>query len=346
MTACAGRLRKEYMRTAETGKWFQILGFSARSVRRPISASAGVQARTSVSEWGFVSLPPVTFTVDVENPGEWGDAGPRYPAMTRRLLDFLEQHGIFGTFFVEDGTAVQTPDLVREIARRGHEVASHSYRHVDLVDETAAEFATGIAAAKARLEDLTGTAVLGFRAPRFSLTRRSRWAVEVLGRAGFAYSSSVLPGWGVPYGYRGAPCRPFLWPNGLLEIPCPIGRIGPLSVAFLGGMNLRYLPPWRYRWMTAAVGEQTCWTYCHPYDIDLDEPFRIIRERGLFCSVMLWCNRRTILRRWSGLASNPAPRFADRLEALRLNAQVFVEPTTTPAPTGSAAYSGRWFRPG
>jgi polysaccharide deacetylase family protein (PEP-CTERM system associated) len=288
--------------------------------------------RMGVSERGFVRLPPVTFTVDVENPGDRDGAEPRYPAMTRALLGFLAQHAILGTFFVEDGVAQRSPGLVREIARAGHEIGSHSFRHLDLVHEDAAAFAVGIAAAKARLEDLTGAPVLGFRAPRFSLTRRSRWAVEVLGDAGFAYSSSVLPGWGIPYGYRGAPCRPFLWPNGLLEIPCPVGRIGPLSVAFLGGMNLRYLPPWRYRWMTAAVGEQTCWTYCHPYDIDLDEPFRVIREVGLLCSVLLWCNRRTLLRRWGGLAGNAAPRFADRLDELRRHAQVFVEPAARASP--------------
>jgi len=290
-------------------------------------------------ERGFVRLPPVTFTVDVENPGDWSDAAPRYPVMTGRLLEFLEQHGILGTFFVEDGIALRSPALVREIVRRGHEVASHSYRHVDLVDEDAAGFAAGIVAAKARLEDLAGTTVLGFRAPRFSLTRDTRWVVEVLGQAGFAYSSSVLPGWGVPFGYRGAPCRPFLWPNGLLEIPCPVGRIGPLSVAFLGGMNLRYLPPWRYRWMTAAVGEQTCWTYCHPYDIDTEEPFRVIPEVGLLRSVLLWCNRRITLRRWGELAANPAPRFADRLEGLRRRAQVFdahgVEPVAAARPLAS-----------
>jgi len=278
-----------------------------------------------------VRLPPVTFTVDVEDLGDRAGAGPRYPAMTRKLLEFLEQHGIVGTFFVEGGIALETPGLVREIARRGHEVASHSFRHLDLVDENAAGFTAGIVAAKARLEDLTGTAVLGFRAPRFSLTPATRWTVEVLGQAGFTYSSSVLPGWGVPFGYPGAPCRPFLWPNGLLEIPCPIGRIGPLSVAFLGGMNLRYLPPWRYRWMTEAVGGQTCWTYCHPYDIDLEEPFRIVRGTGLLFSVMLWCNRRTTLRRWGELAANPAPRFADRLDALRRHAQLFVESAAEPS---------------
>jgi hypothetical protein len=323
-------LRKEYTRTPETGKRDQVLGF-----RRLIGAPAGLVGGyiwTGLSERGFVRLPPITFTVDVENPGDRGGAVARYPVMTRRLLGFLEQHRILGTFFVEDGIAAQTPDLVREIVRAGHEVGSHSYRHVDLVHEDPATFAAGITAAKARLEDLTGAAVLGFRAPRFSLTRRSRWAVEVLGQAGFAYSSSVLPGWGIPHGYRGAPCRPFLWPNGLLEIPCPIGYVGPLSVAFLGGMNLRYLPPWRYRWMTAAVGEQTCWTYCHPYDIDLDEPFHLIREVGALCSVLLWCNRRTMLRRWAGLADNPAPRFADRLEALRRHAEVFVEPAEQPSP--------------
>src|ERR1700722_12395164 len=81
---------------------------------------------TIFSEHGVVRLPPVTFTIDVENPDGWEDPRPRYPAMTRRLLEVLQRYDIFGTFFIEDSVAARSPALVREIAQGGHEIASHS----------------------------------------------------------------------------------------------------------------------------------------------------------------------------------------------------------------------------
>ena len=265
----------------------------------------------------------VTFTVDVEDHRGEGGGAPRYAAMTRRLLDFLDGRGIAGTFFIAGEVGRDAPGLVREIARRGHEVGSHGHRHAPLTEEQPSGFAAGIAAAKARLEDLQGAAVRGFRAPGFSLTPRSRWVAPLLAEAGFAYSSSVVPGRALVGGYPGAPRRPFLWPGGLLEIPCPVGTVGPFSVPFAGGMYLRYLPPWRYRWLRAELAGQIDWTYCHPYDIDTEEPFARLPGCGWLSSLLLWSNRRVTLRRWERLAEHPAPPFAARLPGLRAAAVSF-----------------------
>lgn len=263
----------------------------------------------------------VTFTVDVENHRP--DIAPRYPAMTRRIMDFLEARNIRGTFFIEGGVLDQTPELVREIASRGHEIGSHGYRHVPLTRETPRTLDAGLSRVRDRLEQLASAPVQGFRAPIFSLTPGSRWAIDVIASVGFRYSSSVLPGRGVAFSDPEAPPRPFLWPNGLLEIPCPVARFGPLSLAVLGGMYLRYLPPWRYRWLAARLDGQVRWTYCHPFDIDLDEPFGLVPGYGLLASLSLWCNRRVLLRRWDRLATNPAPPFRDRLHELRRLARPF-----------------------
>ncbi|MBV9783142.1 MAG: polysaccharide deacetylase family protein [Acidisphaera sp.] len=277
-----------------------------------------------------------TFTVDVEDhrpeDGPAGGCSPRYEGMTRRLLDFLEAHGVAGTFFIDGELARRSPSLVREIAARRHEIGSHSYRHVTLECETPAGFAAGIAAAKARLEDLSGAAVLGFRAPAFSVTPPTCWAIDVLGHAGFAYSSSVVPGPALVGGYPGAPRRPFLWPNGLLEIPCPVGTIGRWAVPFRGGMYLRYLPPWRYRRLQAQLGEQADWTYCHPYDIDGKESFARLPGRGWIVSLLLRANRGITLRRWHRLAAHPAPPFAARLPELRAAAVLFEGQGSAPDP--------------
>jgi peptidoglycan-N-acetylglucosamine deacetylase len=260
---------------------------------------------------------PITFTVDVEDHRASRAGAPRYPAMTRRLLDLLDEHGATGTFFLVGDVAREAPDLVREIGARGHEIASHSYRHVPLGEEVPRQFLAAIRQSKAYLEDLTGRQVAGFRAPVFSLTRETIWATEALREAGFRYSSSVLPAGSFAYGLPAAPQVPFLWASGLLEIPCPVGRIGPLTLPFLGGMYLRYLPPWRLRQLSAQVVESVLWSYCHPYDIDTEEPFAPARGSTLVGSLFLWCNRSVALRRLSALLTlNRSQTFEARFDQL------------------------------
>lgn len=288
----------------------------ATEARGPVSEPAAA-SQALPGDQIQIGADAVTFTVDVEDPRREDGPAPRYAVMTRRLLDFLEERRIAGSFFIDGAVAQRLPSLAREIASRGHEVGSHGYRHRALAEETPSGFAAGIAAAKARLEDTLGAPVLGFRAPVFSLTPRTRWAPSVLAEAGFAYSSSVVPGRALAGGYPGAPRRPFFWPCGLLEIPCPVGTVGPFSVPFQGGMYLRYLPPWRYRWLRAQLGKQVNWTYCHPYDIDVEEPLSRLPGHGWLSSLMLQANRRVTLRRWERLAAHPAPPFAARLPMLR-----------------------------
>ncbi len=264
----------------------------------------------------FRALPPVfTFTVDLEEDprGARGRAAP----MTRRLLDLLDRAEGSGTFFVLDEFARTEPALVREIARRGHEIASHGARHVRLAEEQPAAFRAGLRDAKARLEDLTGAAVQGFRAPYFSLTPQAGWAPEALAECGFAYSSSVVPAWNPLCGWPGAPERPFLWPSGVLELPCPVGRVAGLALPFLGGMYLRYLPPWRVRQLAtrwAAGGCDALWSYCHPYDLDAEAPLLTPEGLGGLSGLLLWLNRRPMARRLAGLLEGrQSVSFARRL---------------------------------
>ena len=241
--------------------------------------------------------------------------------MTRRLLDFFARRDVRATFFIEGSVARRNPALVRLIAAAGHEIGSHSYRHVALEAEEMSVFAAGVADARRRLEDLAGKAVLGFRAPNFSLTPATEWAADVLREAGFLYSSSVLPARGWRYSHPTAPRKPFIWPSGLLEIPCPVGRIGPLWLPFQGGMYLRYLPPWHFWPMQQQLAGQLNWTYCHPYDIDVEAPFRRFAGVGWLSSLFLWSNRRVLLQRWEWLAANPGPPFATMLPKLLAEAQ-------------------------
>ena len=264
---------------------------------------------------GFASLPALfTFTVDVESHPGGGSAA----ALTRRLLELLEATGSHGTFFVLDDVARADPGLVREIARRGHEVASHGHAHRHLAAEGPAAFRAGMVAARDRLGDLVGEAPVGYRAPFFSLTPAAGWAPAVLAELGFTYSSSLLPARNPLAGWPGAPARPFRWESGLIELPVPLGRIGPLALPFLGGMYLRWLPAWRLRalsrdWAARADGE-ALWSYCHPYDLDTAQRLARRPDVGAFSSLMLWLNRRSTLPRLQGLLhGRRSVPFASRL---------------------------------
>ena len=238
----------------------------------------------------------LTFTADIE-PSPTDPTGTRHLAATETLLDLLDETGARGTFFVLGETAEAAPALVRGIAARGHEIASHNHSHRALEALGPAGLLAEARRARALLQDLSGQAVAGFRAPYFSLTPRTEWAAEVLREAGHAYSSSVLPARGFMHGHPGAPRRPFAWPGGLIELPAPVARLGPMHLPALGGMYLRYLPGWDLRRMLARLEGPLAWTYCHPYDIDAAEPLRLSREVGAVSSLFLLMNRGATLRR-------------------------------------------------
>jgi polysaccharide deacetylase family protein (PEP-CTERM system associated) len=280
---------------------------------------------------GFAPLPALfTFTVDVEaQPGGGGAAAP-----TRRLLDLLEAADSRGTFFVLDDVAGADPALVREIARRGHEIASHGHAHRHLAAETPAAFRAGMTAARDRLAALTGEAPIGYRAPYFSLTPGAAWAPAVLAELGFTYSSSLLPARNPLAGWPGAPSRPFRWAGGLLELPVPLARMGPLAMPFLGGMYLRWLPSWRLRalsrdWAAGDHGD-ALWSYCHPYDLDTAERLMRRPDAGRLASLMLWLNRRSTLPRLQGLLEGRrSVPFASRLALIGAQAALWQPPVGT-----------------
>ena len=135
----------------------------------------------------------ITFTLDLEDHRPVREGAERYPAITRTVLEFLAERSVRGTFFVTGEIAENSPDLVRDVAEHGHELAFHGFHHVPFTQLEPDQLREEAKRAKALLEDLGGHEVLGFRAPTFSLVPESRWAVDVLAELGFTYSSSVLP---------------------------------------------------------------------------------------------------------------------------------------------------------
>ena len=257
----------------------------------------------------------VTFTLDLEDHREHDGQESRYARLTHSVLDFLDTRHVRGTFFVVGEVARDAPELVREVAARGHELALHGWRHVPLTELDPVTFRADVARGKALLEDLGGRAVGGFRAPTFSLVPASRWAVDVLAEEGFTYSSSVLPARSPLFGDPELATAPFRWPNGLPELPCPVVRGGPVGLPYLGGVYLRALPGAFSRAARATVGrDQLLWIYCHPYDFDPGEPFWVVPDAGRLGSRLLWYNRRrTFAKVERVLHGRAGPPLGERL---------------------------------
>jgi polysaccharide deacetylase family protein (PEP-CTERM system associated) len=274
----------------------------------------------------------ITVTLDLEDHRLGTDATRRYKNNSARILEFLDARQIRATVFIVGDLIEQCRDLIRAASDAGHELALHSTTHTALTREHATTLAPQLIAARDSLQNMTGKAVLGFRAPVFSLTPATVWITDLLAECGFRYSSSVLPAAHPLYGYTGAPRETFRWPSGLVEFPVPIGRVGPASLPFLGGIYLRYLPLQVIRALSKRLANGTVrWTYLHPYDIDADEAYYRFPGTSAPMSVLLWRRRRHTLKRLDALLGGDGhvagTPLAEQFATLEENALPQFEPT-------------------
>lgn len=208
----------------------------------------------------------------------WATMESRVHANTVRLLDMFDEFEVRSTFFVLGWVGERHPDLVAEIAKRGHEIASHGYAHRLVYDQTRAAFRDDVRRAKGLLEDASGRPVVGYRAPSYSITPRSLWAVDVLIEEGYQYDSSIFPirhdRYGIPVSDR-APYRIERSGGTLIEIPGSTARLGSLNLPVAGGGYFRILPYWWTRWGISRVNRlehRPVVFYLHPWEIDPDQP--------------------------------------------------------------------------
>jgi len=234
----------------------------------------------------------ITFTIDLEDPTERYVPDGRYVAMTRRILDLCDELNRKATFFTVGRVAEVVPQLVKDIAAKGHEIAYHSHAHISLTKEDPARFRRETADDKDRMQQLTGQSVIGFRAPRFSLTPQTTWALDILAESGFRYSSSIMPTDMSLFGFPDASREAFDWPQGLREFPLPVAQLGKYRLPYLGGIYLTSTPFFLIRhWANKASCGEVLWTYTHPYDFDRDEKFAAMPGAPLWVSVVLWLAR-------------------------------------------------------
>jgi polysaccharide deacetylase family protein (PEP-CTERM system associated) len=213
---------------------------------------------------------------NVLDRGAWDSLPVRVEANTNRMLEIFATKGVSATFFVLGWVAERFPHLVRSLAVSGHEIASHGYAHQNIDCQSPDEFRNDIRRAKSMLEDISGTAVLGYRAPTFSIGPKTWWAYDVLAQEGYAYSSSLYPIAHDLYGMPNAPRRPFQpIAAPLLEIPMTTVRYGKRNFPASGGGYFRLLPYRLSRSALARVNRKEgvpCIFYCHPWEIDPGQP--------------------------------------------------------------------------
>jgi polysaccharide deacetylase family protein (PEP-CTERM system associated) len=212
----------------------------------------------------------------------WPSRECRVEANMDRILALYDRHGVRATFFTLGWIAERYPNVVKRIVAGGHELASHGYGHLRASDQTRAEFANDIRSSKALLEDIGGQAVVGYRAPSFSIGRANLWALDELLEAGYRYSSSIYPIAHDHYGMPEAPRFAF-YPNGtdgLLEIPITTVNVMGRNLPAGGGGYFRLLPYALSRWMMNKVNQddrQPALFYFHPWELDPGQP----RPEGL-----------------------------------------------------------------
>ena len=207
---------------------------------------------------------------------DWESLDRRVEANTDACLAMFAEAGIKASFFTLGWVAQRHPTLIRRIVDQGHELASHGWDHARVFTLTPDQFRDDLARTRACLEDVGGTAVTGYRAPSFSIDKRTPWAHPILAEAGYTYSSSVAPVIHDHYGWPEAPRFAFAPVAGsdFLELPVTTAKLGSRTLAAGGGGFFRLLPYQFSRWAVRQVNgqAQSAIIYFHPWEIDPDQP--------------------------------------------------------------------------
>lgn len=226
-------------------------------------------------------------TIDVEDyfqvaafdnllsPDDWGTMEMRVEGNTDTLLQLFSDHDTQATFFMLGWVAQRFPNLVKRIVEQGHELASHGSMHQRASSQTRSQFQADVGDAKRLLEDLSGKAILGYRAPSFSFTKENMWVYDVLAEEGYVYSSSVYPVVHDHYGIPDAPRFRYQTPAGVDEIPLSTLPLFGKNVPISGGGYFRLYPYALTRWLVSRFVSRESEPYIfymHPWEVDPNQP--------------------------------------------------------------------------
>jgi polysaccharide deacetylase family protein (PEP-CTERM system associated) len=217
------------------------------------------------------------------DPNDWHRQEPRVVGATEKVLSILDDGGSKATFFVLGHVAEQFPDLIKTIAGKGHEIATHGYGHRRITDQTPEEFREDLRRSIAVLKGITDKKITGYRAPQFTVMKETLWALDILREEGMEYDSSIFPVKTPLYGLPDSPLFPYTIGHerivdgaGLVEIPLSIYRV-PLfgkRVPIAGGFYLRFFP---YGFISHAIRKlnragNVAVCYVHPWEFDPGKP--------------------------------------------------------------------------
>lgn len=261
----------------------------------------------------------------------WGSFESRVASNTCRLMEILARHQTRATFFVLAWVAERHPGLIKHIADCGHEIASHGYGHELVTAQTPELFRADVRKAKRILEDLTGAPVQGYRAPGFTVTRETLWALPILVEEGHTYDSSVVP---IRHDHCGLPdADP--WPHlrqtsagPMWEVPPSTVNLGGVRLPIAGGSYFRLLPFPAIRRLLKRIERQgrPLVMYFHPWELDPQQP----RMEGPFFSRLFhYLNLGKMEFRLSALLDTF--RFAPLSEQLDFSPIIPLDPTILPA---------------
>lgn len=236
---------------------------------------------------------------------EWPQFLSRVQGNTAQILELLAEYRQSATFFVLGWVAEREPAIVRAIADAGHELGCHSHLHRRIFTLSPQEFRDDLRQAKAAIENASGVAVAGFRAPTFSIRKDSFWALEILAEEGFLYDSSIFP---VRHDLYGVPDAPrFIYEQkisndkSIFEVPPSTVRVFGVNLGIAGGGYLRHLPMAYTRWGMRRIHKECepVNVYLHPWEIDPEQP-------------RIEASRKSTFRHYRGLAKM-LPRLRELL---------------------------------
>jgi len=246
-------------------------------------------------------LKNISITLDVEDLRPSDDFEDRSKLMTEKVLDLFAEMNIRATIFVVGDVAKKHPELIKKASNEGHEIGLHSHEHTPLQLLNPRDFEREVSDAKKLLQEISGQQINGYRAPTMSLTYETRWAVPILQRTGFTYSSSVLPAKNPLYGWNGLPTQPFRWLNSVIEFPCPVTSIFGFNIPYLGGAYFRLFPSIiRKMGILRSSNKEVLWTYCHPWEFDSEEKYYQLENVGRTTSRIAWIGRKGMENKMRG----------------------------------------------
>lgn len=206
---------------------------------------------------------------------DWEKQELRVVQNTERILNLLDRHQVTATFFVLGWIAEHVPELIAEIERRGHEIATHGYSHTVITAMTPEAFESDLKKAIGITRALIHQDILGYRAPSFTITPKTMWAIDVLTRNGIRYDSSVFPiSYHPDYGVPDAPLTIYRHNDALIEFPLTCVKMMGKVIPCCGGGYFRIFPYFVTRYLLRRVNREgrPAIFYFHPWEIDPDQP--------------------------------------------------------------------------